>query len=562
MASDMSFRQFLAGTCPSYGVVSQSAVREKLQSIFQNEKLKLMEQIALAPGGVFLALARWGLESRYFVCVTAQFIDKEWNMITKIIRCRFAGVKTNSQYEYISMFSDSQSYRDMLVWYDDDMGEHAEDIVNEVVKDWSLEGKLLGISLPKSLVNQDLSGLQKNLAEQNYLLVKYKILSLPCIIESLHDLFDCLKTKSIQKISEDWFKYMTCSQLSMERYNKILSRLQIKRPSFGSQKWHLTFYILEVALQFNRKFPNPTPSDLLYYPFKPSNEKLEAAENFCSLTRLIYNAILVISSPSSGMNSHIHKILSLKHDLKSSCRKRNMNQVFDLETMNKKFDEIWRNWYLWLCLAVILDPRYKFRFLTRSLGEAFGIDATRYMIEVRAKIYELFIRYSFLADQQSCELSNERKIDSQVAAHEHGSVSVHDTIQNFSDQSVHEKLGELIQYLEGECIPEYVPFDILKWWKDNASTYPTLARLAQDILAIPVSGVSNESALDVTDERASLFNRKMSPEQVEALICTQDWIKSSGKTLSFLFRCAAELTLGRTKGLVSMMFLFLVNRNK
>jgi hypothetical protein len=60
MASDMSFRQFLAGTCPSYGVVSQSSVREKLRSIFQNEKLKLMEQIALAPGGVFLALARWG----------------------------------------------------------------------------------------------------------------------------------------------------------------------------------------------------------------------------------------------------------------------------------------------------------------------------------------------------------------------------------------------------------------------------------------------------------------------------------------------------------------------
>jgi len=57
--------------------------------------------------------------------------------------------------------------------------------------------------------------------------------------------------------------------------------------------------------------------------------------------------------------------------------------------------------------------------------------------------------------------------------------------------------------------------------------YPTLALLARDILSIPACVVSSESAFDETDERVSLFNRKLSPEVVEALICTQDWLKSS-----------------------------------
>jgi hypothetical protein len=175
--------------------------------------------------------------------------------------------------------------------------------------------------------------------------------------------------------------------------------------------------------------------------------------------------------------------------------------------MKKKFDELWEKWYLWLSLAVVLDPRYKIRFLDRSLKEAFGGDAKKYTLEVRGKICELSFRYSLHANQQSGECSND---------------------SNTEDVPVHEELGELNHYLEEECVPENVPLDILKWWKGNASTYPTLALLACDILRIPACVVSAESAFDETDERVSLFNRKLSPEVVEALICTQDWIKSSG----------------------------------
>ncbi|KAL6659026.1 hypothetical protein ACP70R_003066 [Stipagrostis hirtigluma subsp. patula] len=339
-----------------------------------------------------------------------------------------------------------------------------EQIVKEVVQNWSLEWKLLGITLPKSLGDAAILGLEKNHLKQSYLLAK--------------------------------------------------------------KKWHLTFYLLEAALQFSKELPYLEQMESRQYPPKPSCTELEVAEDFCYLVRPIYHAIKVVSSPCNvTLNSHFHAIWNLKIALMASSIKENIDEVFDVRETQMKFDKLWRKWYLWLSLAVILDPRYKFRFLVFCLNEAYGNDAKRYILEVRGKMYELFLQYSCHVDQESGEDLNQRNNDLQLDTH--GNVPVHGSSQNYIEQSAHEELGELIGYLEGEVIPENVPFDILKWWKDNATTYPTLARLARDILAIPGCAVAAESAFDETDERVSLFNRKVSPEVVEALICTQDWIKSS-----------------------------------
>lgn len=289
----------------------------------------------------------------------------------------------------------------------------------------------------------------------------------------------------------------------------------------------MTFYSLEAALQFNNEMPNPQQIDYLSYPSKPSLMQIKAAENFCDLVRSIYHTIKVVSRSSNGtLNSQFHAIWNLKMALLRSSRKENIDQVFNVEDMQLKFDQLWRKWYLWLSLAVVLDPRFKIRFLVVCFKEAFGSHAKRYILEVRGKLYELFLQYSYHVDQKNCQNFNQINNDLQLDTH--GSTAVHGTNQNYIEQAAHEELGEVIGYLERELIPQNTSFDILKWWKENTSMYPTLSRLACDILAIPGSAVSAESAFDENDEWASLFNRKLSPELVEALICTQDWIKSSG----------------------------------
>ncbi|KAK1367446.1 hypothetical protein POM88_043007 [Heracleum sosnowskyi] len=57
-----------------------------------------------------------------------------------------------------------------------------------------------------------------------------------------------------------------------------------------------------------------------------------------------------------------------------------------------------------------------------------------------------------------------------------------------------EKKNDVDIYLAEEPLnPMIAQFDILLWWKDNASGYKTLSMIYKDILVIPVSTVASES---------------------------------------------------------------------
>ncbi|KAL6542547.1 hypothetical protein OROMI_024149 [Orobanche minor] len=69
-----------------------------------------------------------------------------------------------------------------------------------------------------------------------------------------------------------------------------------------------------------------------------------------------------------------------------------------------------------------------------------------------------------------------------------------------------------------------IEFDILHWWKLNGPKFPILARMAQDILAIPTSSVASENSFSkcrriITDTRSSPHHGS-----VETLMCVKDWL--------------------------------------
>jgi len=70
-------------------------------------------------------------------------------------------------------------------------------------------------------------------------------------------------------------------------------------------------------------------------------------------------------------------------------------------------------------------------------------------------------------------------------------------------------------------------FDILLWWRVNAPKYPILTEIAHDILTIPISTIASESAFSNGRYILDPFRSSLSLLTVEALICTQDWLKSN-----------------------------------
>nr|GFC68739.1 zinc finger BED domain-containing protein RICESLEEPER 2-like [Tanacetum cinerariifolium] len=70
-------------------------------------------------------------------------------------------------------------------------------------------------------------------------------------------------------------------------------------------------------------------------------------------------------------------------------------------------------------------------------------------------------------------------------------------------------------------------FTGLGWWKKRSPTFLILSLVARDILAIPVSTVASKSTFSTGGRVLDSFRTSLTPQIVEALICCQDWIRSS-----------------------------------
>lgn len=97
-------------------------------------------------------------------------------------------------------------------------------------------------------------------------------------------------------------------------------------------------------------------------------------------------------------------------------------------------------------------------------------------------------------------------------------------------------MAELDNYLKENLLPEEVELDLLLWWKTNGGKYPTLQRIAKDVLAIPVSTVASESAFSTSGRLISPHRSRLHPQTLEALMCAQSWLLNEirGNTILYI----------------------------
>lgn len=77
-------------------------------------------------------------------------------------------------------------------------------------------------------------------------------------------------------------------------------------------------------------------------------------------------------------------------------------------------------------------------------------------------------------------------------------------------------------------MPRVDNLNILDYWKTHEVRYPTLARMARDILAIPISTVASESAFSTGGRVLDAYRISLKPSNVEAIICLRDWVYGEG----------------------------------
>lgn len=93
-------------------------------------------------------------------------------------------------------------------------------------------------------------------------------------------------------------------------------------------------------------------------------------------------------------------------------------------------------------------------------------------------------------------------------------------------------MTELDQYLQDPCLSND-RIDVLRWWKEHSMIYPTIARIARDILAIPYR---TDCKVATRTTRVAIA-KSDGNHYVEERVCTQDWLRSGGEfcALAVLF---------------------------
>ncbi|KAJ0254826.1 HAT protein [Hirschfeldia incana] len=84
--------------------------------------------------------------------------------------------------------------------------------------------------------------------------------------------------------------------------------------------------------------------------------------------------------------------------------------------------------------------------------------------------------------------------------------------------------SELDQYLEESLIPRSPDFEVLSWWSLNRTKYPTLSKMAADVLSLPFCTVSPGSVFDTDVKKMDNYRSSLGHVTLEALFCAKDWL--------------------------------------
>ena len=93
-------------------------------------------------------------------------------------------------------------------------------------------------------------------------------------------------------------------------------------------------------------------------------------------------------------------------------------------------------------------------------------------------------------------------------------------------------MSELDVYLDEAVVDYGNGFDLLMWQKFNSARFPILSRLTRDVLVVPVSTVASESTFSTSGRVLDNFRSSLTPKIVEALVCTQDWLRGPSEPVS------------------------------
>ncbi|VAH52231.1 hypothetical protein VPH35_031636 [Triticum aestivum] len=499
-------RRILKNISPMTNKVSLSDMEEHLLALFQKKKINVKDEIALTSQRISLSASIWthdGPEPAVnYLCLTAHFITEDWKIhrlvikfgmywcsptnLERIIHCKEACVPE----------SESGSYN--VIW--------------DAIRDWNLDQKILSLTSVGEIKNDaNTLKLKEMLINKRCLPIRGKLYNIACVDDMLNSVVSDGRSYIlflVGDIVKDFFGACASSSSMQQQLLEVISQMSLKCPQEDAKWWHKLYFRLEVVLQFNKLFP---AAEVL------SPEDMTATWSICKILRTFYRVIEVISSPSSPTaNVYFSEVWKVRTVLQEEASNDHTEIVTLVMEMQEAFDEYWQNSYVWLSIPVVLDPRFKMSFIQFRLQRAYSTDSLGYLSEIHDTVQELFDEYYDATEQ----LSGVRLLRSAAL-----DTADNDPLEDWDEHLNCQMSSELEDYLGEVLVPRKDDFDILKWWMEHATKYPTLAAIARDVLAMPASAVQSEAAFSSSGPVIPKHQSTLSIETIEALVCSRDWMR-------------------------------------
>nr|XP_017217369.1 PREDICTED: zinc finger BED domain-containing protein DAYSLEEPER-like [Daucus carota subsp. sativus] len=514
MVEHTGFNEFLQAMQPQVNMLNTDSIQEECLSIYASEKQRISDLLNGSLGRVNLTLDLWASQrSLGYVLLTGYFIDSDWKLQRRILNV------------VMLPFPDSES-----------AFNHA---VVACINDWDLDDKLFSLTCDQSFaaeaVRRNLRGL---LSIKNPLVLGGQLLLGNCYARVIsHLALDALSSmvKTIKKVRNS-VKYVKTAKGCEAKFIELKQKLQ--NPSTKSliiddrTKWDTTYHMLVAVSELKEVFSCLDTSDLDYKQTL-STEEWEQLEILCSYLKLFFNASNILTSPACPTSDiFFHEVWKIHLELTHAAVSVDTFVSNLAKPLQERFSEYWNGCNLILAVAVTLDPRSKLELVKYSFSKIYGKDAGTWVKTVIEGIHELFLEYialslpapTFVVEDCNNIESEMTQEDALVPAGEDG-MSDFDVYISEIMSSQHMK-SELDLYLEEPLLPRTEEgFDILAWWRENMQKYPTLSKMAADILSIPVYTVAPESVFDTETKKMNSYQSSQRPSMVQALICAKDWLK-------------------------------------
>ncbi|KAL6144862.1 hypothetical protein ACLB2K_055552 [Fragaria x ananassa] len=472
------FINFVRSLQPQFNMVSFNTIQDECVAIYHREKQCLLNLIAGCPGRISLTVDLWTSNQNLgYVFLTGHFVDSDWNSYSRILN--------------------------VITVPSPDSGDTFSQAILTCLSDWHVEGRLFTITLDQSLSNETIIGNLKGLLSvKNPHMLNSQLLIRNCYARVLGRLAqDTLGglIEIIMKVRES-VKFVKTSEIHEEKFVQLKQQLQV--PSTKTlllddhTRWDTTYHMLVSSC--------------------------EMREVFACLDTYDSDYKIIISLEEW---SRIETAAMSEDSLVSSL----------ISPLYEKFDRYWENCCLVLAIAVIMDPRYKKQFVDFTFSKIYGDNAETWVKLVDDGLHELFMEYMMqmlslpgtLMEEGNEDIIKSDPPEAAEASHEEAIDGISEFDIYLSDVTGGQQMkSELEQYLEEIILaPRGQDFDILGWWKEKSTKYPTLSKMASDVLSIPVSTVAADSVFNTEIKRMDSYRTSLGASNLEALICAKDWLR-------------------------------------